>query len=261
MENSLHTPIIEVEGLTARFGDDTIFAGVSFQVHRGEILVVLGGSGCGKSTLLKHLVGLYQPAAGRVILNGIDMRTEAAAELRRVKMGMGVLFQSGALFGSMTLAENVALPLQEYTDLSQSEIDLIVRMKLALVNLAGYENHLPEELSGGMKKRAGLARAMALDPSVLFFDEPSAGLDPISAAELDILIKSINTGLGTTMVVVTHELESIFSIAHRVIMLDKNAKGIIAQGDPRELKDHSPDPRVADFFNRRPGTGRQPQGN
>jgi phospholipid/cholesterol/gamma-HCH transport system ATP-binding protein len=176
-------------------------------------------------------------------------------------MGMGVLFQSGALFGSMTLAENLALPLQEYTDLSPAEIERIVKMKLALVNLAGYENHLPEEISGGMKKRAGLARAMALDPNVLFFDEPSAGLDPISAAELDILIKSINTGMGTTMVVVTHELESIFSIAHRVIMLDKSAQGIIAQGDPRELKDHSPDPRVTDFFNRRPGTGRQPQGN
>jgi phospholipid/cholesterol/gamma-HCH transport system ATP-binding protein len=259
MSNS-QSPIIEVNNLTARFGDDTIFAGVSFQVFPGEILVVLGGSGCGKSTLLKHLVGLYQPTAGKVILNGIDMRTEDAWELRQVKMGMGVLFQSGALFGSMTLAQNVGLPLQEYTDLTQGEINEIVKMKLALVNLAGYGNHLPEEISGGMKKRAGLARAMALDPSVLFFDEPSAGLDPISAAELDILIKSINQGLGTTMVVVTHELESIFSIAHRVIMLDKSAKGIIAQGDPRELKDHSPDPRVTDFFNRKPGLGRQPKG-
>jgi phospholipid/cholesterol/gamma-HCH transport system ATP-binding protein len=250
-----------VDNLTARFGDDTIFQGVSFRVVPGEILVILGGSGCGKSTLLKHMIGLYQPAVGKVILNGIDMRTEEAEELRQVKMGLGVLFQSGALFGSMTLAENVALPIQEYTDLDQSEIDRIVKMKLALVNLAGYENHLPEEISGGMKKRAGLARAMALDPAVLFFDEPSAGLDPISAAELDILIKRINTGLGTTMVVVTHELESIFSIAHRVIMLDKSAKGIIAQGDPRDLKDHSPDPRVTDFFNRRPGAGRQPKGN
>lgn len=261
MENSLQSPIILVDGLTARFGDNTILEGVSFQVNRGEILVILGGSGCGKSTLLKHLIGLYQPAAGKVILSDIDMRTDDAEEMRQVKMRMGVLFQSGALFGSMTVAENVGLPIQEYTDLSPGEIDAIIRMKLALVNLAGYENHLPEELSGGMKKRAGLARAMALDPSVLFFDEPSAGLDPISAAELDILIKGINTGLGTTMVVVTHELESIFSIAHRVIMLDKTAKGIIAQGDPRELKDHSPDPRVADFFNRRPGTGHQPKGN
>jgi phospholipid/cholesterol/gamma-HCH transport system ATP-binding protein len=259
--SSVYAPIIEVDDLTARFGDNTILEKVSFQVNRGEILVILGGSGCGKSTLLKHMIGLYEPAAGKVILNGIDMSTEAAEELRQVKMGMGVLFQSGALFGSMTLAENLALPLREYTDLSPEEIDHIIKMKLALVNLAGYENHLPEEISGGMKKRAGLARAMVLDPSVLFFDEPSAGLDPISAAELDILIKSINTGLGTTMVVVTHELESIFSIAHRVIMLDKSARGIIAQGDPRELKDHSTDPRVSDFFNRRPGTGRQPKEN
>jgi phospholipid/cholesterol/gamma-HCH transport system ATP-binding protein len=254
--SSPKTPIIEVDNLTARFGDNIIFERVSFQVQRGEILVILGGSGCGKSTLLKHMIGLYQPAVGKVILNGIDMSTEEAEELRQVKMEMGVLFQSGALFGSMTIAENLALLIQEYTDLSQEESDRIIKMKLALVNLAGYENHLPEEISGGMKKRAGLARAMVLDPSVLFFDEPSAGLDPISAAELDILIKSINTGLGTTMVVVTHELESIFSIAHRVIMLDKSAKGIIAQGDPRELQEHSPDPRVTDFFNRRPGTGR-----
>ncbi|MFZ5453668.1 MAG: ABC transporter ATP-binding protein [Thermodesulfobacteriota bacterium] len=261
MASSPQIPIIEVDQLTARFGDNIIFQNVSFQVNRGEILVILGGSGCGKSTLLKHLIGLYQPAAGKVILNGIDMRTDDADELRRLKMGIGVLFQSGALFGSMTLAENLALPLQEYTDLTPEEIEEIVNMKLALVNLAGYGNHLPEEISGGMKKRAGLARAMVLDPSVLFFDEPSAGLDPISAAELDILIKSINAGLGTTMVVVTHELESIFSIAHRVIMLDKSAKGMIAEGDPRELRDHSPDPRVTDFFNRRPGLGRQPKRN
>ncbi|MEW6658324.1 MAG: ATP-binding cassette domain-containing protein [Thermodesulfobacteriota bacterium] len=259
--NINQTPIISVDNLTARFGDNTIFQQVSFQVYPGEILVILGGSGCGKSTLLKHLIGLYQPAAGKVILNGIDMRTEEARELQQVKMGIGVLFQSGALFGSMTLSQNVGLPLQEYTGLSQEEIEEIVKMKLALVNLAGYGNHLPEEISGGMKKRAGLARAMALDPSVLFFDEPSAGLDPISAAELDILIKSINRGLGTTMVVVTHELESIFSIAHRVIMLDKSAQGIIAQGDPRELKEHSPDSRVTDFFNRKPGLGRQAKGN
>jgi phospholipid/cholesterol/gamma-HCH transport system ATP-binding protein len=172
-----------------------------------------------------------------------------------VRMDLGVLFQSGALFGSMTLEENVALPLQEYTALDSAAIELIVRMKLGLVNLAGYENHLPSELSGGMKKRAGLARAMALDPTVLFFDEPSAGLDPITSVELDNLIKSINAGMGTTMVIVTHELESIFNIAHRVLMLDKGAKGIIAEGDPRELKDHSTDPRVVNFFNRRPAAG------
>jgi phospholipid/cholesterol/gamma-HCH transport system ATP-binding protein len=168
-------------------------------------------------------------------------------------MGTGVLFQSSALFGSMTLFDNVALPLIEYTDLSTETIEQIVKMKLAMVNLSGYENHLPSELSGGMKKRAGIARAMALDPAILFFDEPAAGLDPITLAELDLLIKKINTGMGTTMVVVTHELQSIFNIAHRVIMIDRNAKGIIAEGDPKELKEHSADPRVFHFFNRLPG--------
>lgn len=245
-------PIIVVDGLTARFGENVIFEGVSFTVNRGEILVILGGSGCGKSTLLKHLIGLYRPAAGRVLINGIDIMTDDERKLRSLKTGIGVLFQSGALFGSMTLAENVGLTLQEFTDLDDETIDRIVKMKLALVNLPGYENHLPEEISGGMAKRAGLARAMALDPSILFFDEPSAGLDPITAAELDILIKSLNAGMGTTMVVVTHELESIFAIAHRVIMLDKSARGIIAEGDPRDLKEHSSDPRVKNFFNRKP---------
>ncbi len=247
-----NTPVIKVEGLTARFGDDVIFENVSFQVHRGEILVILGGSGCGKSTLLKHMIGLYQPYAGRVLINGVDVNTEDEAELRRLRMDIGVLFQSGALFGSMTLAENVALPIQEYTRLTPATIELIVKMKLGLVQLAGYENHLPSEISGGMKKRAGLARAMALDPTVLFFDEPSAGLDPITSVEMDNLIKGINAGLGTTMVIVTHELESIFNIAHRVLILDKGARGIIAEGDPRDLKEHSPDPRVVNFFNRRP---------
>jgi phospholipid/cholesterol/gamma-HCH transport system ATP-binding protein len=245
-------PVIVVEGLTARFGDDVILQDVSFAVQRGEILVILGGSGCGKSTLLKHMIGLYRPYAGRVLVNGVDVNSGNEAQLRRLRMGIGVLFQSGALFGSMTLAENVALPLQEYTDLDPETIELIVRMKLGLVQLEGYENHLPSEISGGMKKRAGLARAMALDPTVLFFDEPSAGLDPITSVELDNLIKGINAGLGTTMVIVTHELESIFNIAQRVVILDKSAKGIIAVGDPRDLKEHSEDPRVVNFFNRRP---------
>jgi phospholipid/cholesterol/gamma-HCH transport system ATP-binding protein len=245
-------PVIEVENLDARFGEDIIFTKVGFQVFKGEILVVLGGSGCGKSTLLKHLVGLYRPYAGKIRINGVDVNTPSEKELRRLRTDFGVLFQSGALFGSMTLAENVALPLQEYTDLTPAAIEAIVKMKLGLVNLAGYENHLPEEISGGMKKRAGLARAMALDPTVLFFDEPSAGLDPITSVELDNLIKGINEGMGTTMVIVTHELESIFNIAHRVVMLDKGAKGIIATGDPLDLKEHSPDPRVRSFFNRQP---------
>jgi phospholipid/cholesterol/gamma-HCH transport system ATP-binding protein len=254
------TPVIVVDQLTARFGDNTIFDQVSFEVKRGEILVILGGSGCGKSTLLKHMIGLYKPANGQVLINGVNINTDDEDVLRQVRMDLGVLFQSGALFGSMTLGENVSLPIQEYTDLDLATIELIVRMKLGLVGLTGYENHLPSEISGGMQKRAGLARAMALDPTILFFDEPSAGLDPVTAVELDNLIKSINTGMGTTMVIVTHELESIFNIAHRVIMLDKEALGIIAEGDPRELKDHSTDPRVLNFFNRRPPAGPEPRG-
>ncbi len=249
-----------MDRLTARFGDNTIFERVSFQVNPGEILVILGGSGCGKSTMMKHMIGLYTPAAGQVLVNGVNINTDDERVLHRVRLDLGVLFQSGALFGSMTLAENIALPLHAYTDLDGPTIDLIVRMKLGLVSLAGYENHLPSEISGGMKKRGGLARAMALDPTILFFDEPSAGLDPVTSVELDTLIKSINAGMGTTMVIVTHELESIFNIAHRVIMLDKAAKGIIAEGDPRELKDHSTDPRVVNFFNRRPPAGPNPQG-
>jgi phospholipid/cholesterol/gamma-HCH transport system ATP-binding protein len=251
LETSDKTPIIVVENLTARFGGNTIFQNVSFKVYRGEVFVILGGSGCGKSTLLKHMIGLYEASSGKVIMNGIDITLADEKELKKVRMDLGVLFQSSGLFSSMTLAENVALPLTEYTDLSQEAIELIVKMKLGMVQLAGYDNHLPAELSGGMKKRAGLARAMALDPTVLFFDEPSAGLDPVTSAELDSLIKSINAGMGTTMVIVTHELESIFSIADRVIMLDKSAKGIIAEGDPSWLKDHATDPRVFDFFNRK----------
>lgn len=245
-------PIIVVENLKAEFGDNLVYQEVSFQVRRGEIFVIIGGSGCGKTTLLKQLVGLVPLATGRVLVNGVDITETDPRRLQQVRMGTGMLFQAGALFGSMTLWENVALPLQKYSNLSPAMIDLIVRMKLGLVRLTGYENHLPEEISGGMKKRAGLARAMALDPAILFFDEPSAGLDPISAVELDMLIKSLNAGLGTTMVIVTHELESIFLIADRIIMLDKEAKGIIAEGDPRYLRDHATDPRVVHFFNRQP---------
>jgi phospholipid/cholesterol/gamma-HCH transport system ATP-binding protein len=252
MENIKQTePAIVVDHLTARYGDNTIFDDVSFVVPRGKVFVILGGSGCGKSTMLKHMIGLYKPYSGRILVNGLDIASADEADLRRIKRDIGVLFQSSALFGSMTLAENVALPLYEYTDLPPEAVMQVVRMKLALVDLAGYENHLPSELSGGMKKRAGLARAMALDPSILFFDEPSAGLDPITSAELDELIKGLNAGMGTTMVVVTHELDSIFNIAHQIIMLDKKIKGVIAEGDPRVLRDTSTDPRVANFFNRK----------
>jgi phospholipid/cholesterol/gamma-HCH transport system ATP-binding protein len=245
-------PIIEVDRLTAGYGENIVLEDISLEVFPGEILVILGESGCGKSTLMKQMIGIYQPFSGQVLINGMNISTEDETEQWRLRRQIGVAFQAGALFSSMTLGENVALPLKEYTDLPEEEIDRIVKMKLGMVNLGGYENHLPEELSGGMQKRAGLARAMALDPEVLFFDEPSAGLDPVTAAELDILIKGINAGMGITMVVVTHELQSIFNIAHRVLMLDKDARGVIAEGDPRDLQEHSEDPRVHNFFNRLP---------
>jgi phospholipid/cholesterol/gamma-HCH transport system ATP-binding protein len=244
--------VIKVENLTAAYGDDVILKNVSFTVSRGEVVVIAGGSGCGKSTLLKHIIGLHPLAGGRVEINGVDIAAASDKELSLVRQGFGVLFQSGALFGSFTLLENITLPLLDFTDLSPKTAELVARAKLAMVSLAGYENHLPSELSGGMQKRAGLARAMALDPAILFFDEPSAGLDPITAAELDRLIIRINQAMGTTMVIVTHELASIYTIAHRVVMLDKSIKGIIAQGPPAELRDKASDPRVADFFHRRP---------
>lgn len=250
-ERKNREPLVAVENLTAAYGDTAILENVSFQVYREEMFIILGGSGCGKSTLLKHLIGLSKPYGGRIVINGTDITAADEDALRHVQKKIGVLFQADAIFGSMTLFENIALPLYEYTDLPPGAIDRIVKMKLALVNLAGYENHMPSELSGGMRKRAGIARAMALDPLLLFFDEPWAGLDPVTAAELDILIKSINAAMGTTMVIVTQELASIFSVAQRVIMLDKDARGVIAEGNPRELKEHSHDPRVINFFNRR----------
>ena len=242
------TPIIVVKDLAARFGENVVFEGVSFQVYKGAVLVIVGASGCGKSTLLKIMIGLQKPYAGKVLYQGMDITCAEEKELNQYRQNIGVLFQSGALFSSMTIKENIELPLQEYTDLDSATINTIIKMKLGMVNLAGYENYHPSELSGGMKKRAGIARAMALDPRVLFFDELSAGLDPVTAAELDDLIIKTEEALGTTMVIVTHELESIYKIAHRVIMLDKEAKGIIAEGKPLELKEQSTDPRVKSFF-------------
>jgi phospholipid/cholesterol/gamma-HCH transport system ATP-binding protein len=221
---------------------------VSFQVYKGEILVIVGESGCGKSTLLRIMIGLQKPSSGKVLFQGVDITETGGKDLNNYRQNIGVLFQSSALFSSMTLKENIALPLREYTNLDSAMINMIIKMKLGMVNLAGYENHYPSELSGGMKKRAGIARAMALDPIVLFFDELSAGLDPVTAAELDDLIIKTNEALGTTMVIVTHELESIYKIADRVIMLDKTAKGIIAEGNPLELKEKATDPRVRSFF-------------
>jgi phospholipid/cholesterol/gamma-HCH transport system ATP-binding protein len=242
--------VIEIQGLTAGYGEEVILREVSFAVQEGEVFAVLGGSGCGKSTLLRHIVGLNQPRAGSVRVRGVDVHRAAEAETARLRRDMGVLFQSGALFGSMTVAENVALPLHQYTDLPDRVIDELVEIKLSMVGLAGYGERLPAELSGGMKKRAGLARAMALDPTILFFDEPSAGLDPITSAELDELILGLNQGLGTTMVIVTHELASILSVAGRAVMLDREARGVIAEGRPADLRDHSENPKVRAFFNR-----------
>jgi phospholipid/cholesterol/gamma-HCH transport system ATP-binding protein len=241
-------PIIVVKDLAARFGENVVFEGVSFQVYKGEVLVIVGASGCGKSTLLKIMIGLQKPYSGQVLYQGMDITRAEEKELNQYRQNIGVLFQSGALLGSMTIKENIELPLQEYTNLDPATINNIIKMKLGMVNLAGYENHHPSELSGGMKKRAAIARAMALDPRVLFFDELSAGLDPVTAAELDDLIIKTDEALGTTMVIVTHELESIYKIAHRVLMLDKEAKGIIAEGKPLELKERATDPRVKSFF-------------
>lgn len=246
---------IVVKDLTVRFGSTTILDSVSFSVQKGEIFVVLGGSGCGKSTLLKHIIGLYTPLKGHIFIDGSEITGAEEEERKRILRKSGTLFQAGALFSSMTIAENVELPLEEYADLPRDIIHLIVRMKLALVGLSGFENYYPSEISGGMKKRAGLARAMALDPEILFFDEPSAGLDPVTSAGLDELILQLRESLGTTMVIVTHELPSIFAIADRVIMLDKQTKGIIAEGTPVDLRDHSDNQRVKDFFNRKPEIG------
>ncbi len=249
--------VIRVEHLIARFGTKTILDDVTCNVRRGEVFVVVGGSGCGKTTLLRHIIGLLKPTAGRVFVGDEDITRLDEDGLRRVQRRLGVTFQNGALFGSLTLGENIALPLQEHSDLPADTIDLLVRMKLDMVSLGGFQDFMISELSGGMKKRAALARAMALDPSILFFDEPSAGLDPITSAELDALILQINKSLGTTMVVISHELPSVFTIADRVIMLDTESKGIIADGDPRELRDHSKDPIVHAFFNREPATGQE----
>ena len=245
-------PLIQIRDLVAGFDDEIILKDINFDVNAGEIFIILGGSGCGKSTLLKHMVGLQEPISGTVTVNDVEITDKSKDNLHSVLRQCGILFQGGALFGSMTLADNIALPLREYSGLPEENIQCLIKMKLNMVQLLGYENHFPAEISGGMKKRAGLARAMALNPPILFCDEPSAGLDPITSAELDRLLLHINHSLGTTMVIVTHELSSVFNIADRVIMLDKSIKGIVAEGDPFQLRDNSLNSYVQRFFKRKP---------
>ena len=239
-------PAIIVQGVTQAFSGRVIFHDVSTTIARSEIFVILGGSGCGKSTLLRQIVGLLPPSTGTITVLGHDMYAARGDVLTRI----GVMFQAGALFGSMTLLENVMLPLQVYTDLPEEACARVAQVKLALVGLADFGRSMPAEISGGMAKRAAIARALALDPPLLFLDEPSAGLDPITSAGLDQLILDLRRDLGTTFVVVTHELASILAIADRCIMLDRTAKGVIAEGDPRELRDHSTHPTVHAFFHR-----------
>lgn len=242
--------IINVKDFTAAYGDNVIIDNITFDVYKGEKFIILGGSGCGKSTLLKHMIGLYRPASGSILIEGDDISKADGQERIQILKNIGVAYQLGALFGSMTVLENVMLPLEQYTDLNKESIELIAKMKLNLVGLSGSEEKGPSELSGGMIKRAALARAMSLDPDILFLDEPSAGLDPITSAELDQLINQLAKSLGVTFVIVTHELNSIYNIADRVIMLDTTTKGIIATGDPAYLRDNSEIPIVQKFFKR-----------
>ena len=249
-------PHIAVQDLTMAFGTFVVQRDLTFTINRGDIFIIMGGSGCGKSTLLRHMIGLQRPAQGRVLYEGVSFWDAGAKEQAHLKKRFGILYQSGALWSSMTLAENVSLPLEEYTDLTRDQIHELVSLKLSLVGLAGFEEYYPSEISGGMKKRAGLARAMAFDPDILFFDEPSAGLDPVSAHLLDKLILELRDSLGATVVIVTHELASIFAIGNNSVFLDTETKTMIAAGDPKKLLAGSRDPKVRNFLTRGEANGK-----
>lgn len=243
-------PAIRLDDLTLAYGERLIQRGIKVDVRHGDIFIIMGGSGCGKSTLLKHLIGLYRPAAGRVLYEGEDYFAADEAVQLRLRRRWGVLFQGSGLFSAMTLAENVALPIAQYTDLKPAAVRELVHYKLSLVGLGGFEDYYPSELSGGMQKRAGLARAIALDPDILFFDEPSAGLDPLSARRLDELILELRDSLGCTVVVVTHELASIFTIGNNAVFLDAETRTMLDHGDPKQLRDHSEHALVRRFLRR-----------
>jgi phospholipid/cholesterol/gamma-HCH transport system ATP-binding protein len=247
---------IEIRDLTMAYGSFVVMRNINAQIKRSEVFVIIGGSGCGKSTLLRHMIGLKEPSQGEILYEGVPFWASTEEARQERLRNFGVLFQGGALWSSMTLAENVALPLGEFTELSSVEIAEIARLKLALVGLKGFEDYYPAEISGGMCKRAGLARALALDPDILFFDEPSAGLDPISSRNLDELILQLRDSLGATFVVVTHELPSIFTIADNSVFLDPVTRTMRARGNPRELLEHSTDPAVREFLTRGEPTAR-----
>ena len=246
-------PHIDVKDLTMAYGSFVVQQDLTFTINRGDIFIIMGGSGCGKSTLMRHMVGLIEPAKGQVLYDGISFWDTDPDDREQFMRKIGISYQSGALWSSMTLAENIGLPLQEFTDLSRDQIREIVELKLALVGLAGFDAYYPSEISGGMQKRVGLARAIALDPEIVFFDEPSAGLDPISARLLDDLILELSDSLGSTVVIVTHELASIFTIGNNSVFLDPDTKTMIAQGDPKKLRDESENPTVHKFLTRGEG--------
>ena len=244
------TPHLKIQNLTMAYGESVIQKNLNFSVSHGEIFIIMGGSGCGKSTLLRNLIGLMEPTEGEIFFNGVDLWNTSLKERNMIISRTGVLFQSGALWSSMTLAENIELLLTEYTNLGKKQIQEVISYKLSLVGLSRYGNYYPSEISGGMRKRAGLARAIALDPEILFFDEPSAGLDPVSSRLLDDLILELRDSLGATIVIVSHELASIFAVGDNSIFLDPTEKTIIATGSPKELLESSDDPRVIQFLTR-----------